>query len=116
VSNFGSYNAVYGTVGGVIVLLLWLYLTAFVLLLGAEVNALAKRLAEGGRQSLPRAASVSLGALPEVYEGGRLVSAPRFERRGMPSFADRALRAWITLAAVRRASARESGQGQPGQA
>ena len=39
VANFGSYNATYGTLGGIVVLLVWFYLTSFLLLLGAEINA-----------------------------------------------------------------------------
>jgi membrane protein len=39
VSNFGNYNKVYGAVGAVIVLLLWLQMTAFVMLLGDQLNA-----------------------------------------------------------------------------
>ena len=39
VANFGNYNATYGSLGAVIVLLTWLYLSALVLLLGAELNA-----------------------------------------------------------------------------
>lgn len=39
VSNFGHYNKTYGSLGAVVVLLLWLYLSAFIILLGAEINA-----------------------------------------------------------------------------
>ena len=39
VSNFANYSATYGSIGGVILLILWLYLSGVVLLLGAEVNA-----------------------------------------------------------------------------
>jgi membrane protein len=39
VDNFGTYNETYGSVAGVIVLLLWLFLSAFMVMLGAEINA-----------------------------------------------------------------------------
>ncbi len=39
VSNFGSYNATYGTIGGVIVLMLWFYVSSLAVLAGAELNA-----------------------------------------------------------------------------
>lgn len=39
VANFGNYSAAYGSLSAVIVLLTWLYLSALVLLLGAELNS-----------------------------------------------------------------------------
>lgn len=39
ISHFGNYNKTYGTLGAVIVLLLWLYLSSYVILLGAEINS-----------------------------------------------------------------------------
>ena len=38
VSNFGNYNRSYGAVGAVIVLMLWLYLSSWVMLIGAQLN------------------------------------------------------------------------------
>jgi membrane protein len=37
-ANFGSYNEVYGSIGAVIALLMWLYLSAYLVLLGAALN------------------------------------------------------------------------------
>lgn len=43
VQNFGNYNKTYGSMGAVIVLLLYLFISAAVLLFGAEVNAVLAR-------------------------------------------------------------------------
>ena len=39
VANFGSYSATYGSLGGLIVLMLWFFLTGLILVIGAEINA-----------------------------------------------------------------------------
>jgi membrane protein len=39
VQNFGSYNETYGSIGAVVILLMWFWLSAFTVLLGAELNA-----------------------------------------------------------------------------
>ncbi len=39
VSNFGNYGEIYGSVSAVVVMLLWLFITSFIVLLGAEINS-----------------------------------------------------------------------------
>jgi membrane protein len=46
VANFGSYNKTYGTLGGVVVFLLWLWITNISVLLGVEFNAETERTRE----------------------------------------------------------------------
>ena len=43
VANFGSYNKTYGTLGAVVVFLVWLWITNLAILLGAEFNAELER-------------------------------------------------------------------------
>jgi membrane protein len=43
VANFGSYNETYGSLGGVVVAMLWLFITSVVVLLGAELDAEMER-------------------------------------------------------------------------
>lgn len=49
VRNFGGYNATYGSLGAVIVFLTWLYLSAYILLLGAELNQVMQRRGGAGK-------------------------------------------------------------------
>jgi membrane protein len=46
VANFGSYDRTYGALAGVIVFLIWLFVTNFAMLLGAELNSERERRAE----------------------------------------------------------------------
>lgn len=47
VSNFGSYSRAYGSVSAPVILLMWFLLSAFVILIGAELNAVVEREARG---------------------------------------------------------------------
>jgi len=53
-SNFGSYDAVYGSLGAVIALLMWFYLSEWVILLGALINAELERDREPQTRTVPR--------------------------------------------------------------
>ncbi|MDQ3471783.1 MAG: YihY/virulence factor BrkB family protein, partial [Pseudomonadota bacterium] len=71
VRNFGSYNATYGALGAVIIFLTWLYLSAYILLLGAKLNqVLEQRVgreeALGGKDAATEAAHKSSGRTPET--------------------------------------------------
>lgn len=46
VENFANYSVIYGTLGAVIVLLTWLYMTAVILILGAELNTALRAVRE----------------------------------------------------------------------
>lgn len=46
VSNFGNYGEMYGSISAVVVLLLWLFLTSFIILLGAEFNSEIEKVSE----------------------------------------------------------------------
>ncbi|UJL46590.1 YihY/virulence factor BrkB family protein [Virgibacillus sp. NKC19-16] len=43
VSNFGNYSATYGSLGGIIVLMIWFFLTGLILMTGAVINVLYHR-------------------------------------------------------------------------
>jgi membrane protein len=57
VANFGSYNKTYGALGGVVVFLVWLWISNIVILLGAEFNA-----------ELERGRAIEAGMRPEDKE------------------------------------------------
>ncbi|MFD6439212.1 YihY/virulence factor BrkB family protein [Peribacillus sp. NPDC060186] len=43
VSNFANYSSTYGSLGGVIILMLWLYLSGLIFVIGGEINAILYR-------------------------------------------------------------------------
>jgi membrane protein len=46
VANLNRYDQIYGQVGAIIVLMLWLYVTGLMVLIGAEMNAVLARMVE----------------------------------------------------------------------
>lgn len=51
INNFANYSATYGSIGGIIVLMLWFYVSGLMLIIGGEVNATFKSLEEGSEKT-----------------------------------------------------------------
>ncbi|WP_263289423.1 YihY/virulence factor BrkB family protein [Tateyamaria pelophila] len=56
--NFGTYNEVYGSIGAVIVMLMWLFISAYLVLLGGALNALLAR-ARRAKLAIPEPSATS---------------------------------------------------------
>jgi len=54
VEHFGKYNVTYGSIGGVVVLLLWLYISGLIFILGGEVNAILEHASAEGKSKEAR--------------------------------------------------------------
>ena len=75
VQNFGSYNETYGTIGGVIILLTWLWLSSFIVLAGAELNSeieqqTVRDTTTGPSLPMGQRGAVKADTLPEHADGG----------------------------------------------
>jgi membrane protein len=70
VEHFGTYNVTYGSIGGVIVLLLWLYLTGLIFILGGEVNAILEQANAEAARAEGRPPPIETPHLKGEVEGG----------------------------------------------
>ena len=59
VANFGSYDKTYGTLGGLVALLVWFWITNLAILFGHQLNAVHERCAEGRPQPRAGASPIS---------------------------------------------------------
>jgi len=83
VSHFASYDVTYGSIGGVIVLLTWFYITGFLLLMGGEMNAILEDASPDGKESGARAADQApppADERPSAMPAGAVDSANVAER------------------------------------
>jgi membrane protein len=53
--HFGSYNVTFGSIGGVVLLMTWFYITAFIFIMGGEINAILEAASGEGKASGARA-------------------------------------------------------------
>src|SRR5206468_3124081 len=79
VTSVGNYNATYGSIGGVILLMLWFYLSSLALLVGAEINSQIRRAEDVGGPEMAPPIGQAKGATPPSGSPG-----PRSERPGEP--------------------------------
>jgi membrane protein len=93
VVNFGSYNETYGAIGGVMVLLLWLYLTGLVIIAGAEMNAEIEHASPHGKaagEKVPgERKSIGARAAREFRERRQGAPAPAAPRAVAPAIRPR---------------------------
>ena len=87
VANFTSYNATYGAIGGVIVLMLWFYVSAFAVLVGAELNAEIEHASPYGKDPGERVAGEKrkIGAMAERAWEARIATGTLKRSASLPN-------------------------------
>ncbi|MCY1022031.1 YihY/virulence factor BrkB family protein [Pyxidicoccus sp. MSG2] len=113
VANFGKYDVNYGAIGGVIVMLLWMWISAQTILLGAEINAILEHRSPDGKapgDRVPEQGKVVTATKTELEEGGaQLPGSHEFRpvvdpRTGQPTAPPPKLRQTPLAAAARWAA------------
>lgn len=66
VSKFGKYDVSYGALGGVIILLLWMWISSMAVLLGAEINAILEHRSPDGKRTGAKSMADTGGDVPKA--------------------------------------------------
>jgi membrane protein len=108
VAHFGNYNKAYGALATVVILVTWMYLSAYVFLLGAELNSeLERQTASGSAMSGPVAAASSWSADRRANRDQRPAAAaqagPSSFEHAASSQAPSALPSYVIARATNRA-------------
>ena len=82
--SFGNYSATYGSIGAVIVLMLWLYIAGLSILIGSEINALIARRAQEAKEQ-GRRSDGAVGDEQLARGSMQASSSPRDGGSGAPS-------------------------------
>jgi membrane protein len=82
VGNFGSYGKTYGSLAGVVVLLMWLWITCYAVLLGAEANAEAEQQTARDTTKGPEQPMGQRGAVKADSPPGDVQTPPQPSRPG----------------------------------
>ena len=83
--NFGSYNVTYGSIGGVIILMTWFFISGFIFLMGGEINAILEHWSLDGKAQGARAegeAPLPAHERPSAMPAGAADSADAAARAG----------------------------------
>ncbi len=100
-SNFADYNATYGSLGGVIVLMLWFYISAVAVLVGAEMNAEIEHASPHGKdpgEKVPGERKKLGAAAARAYAAGRPARPEAHVNHPTPAFNPAPGLAWYATA------------------
>ncbi|WP_163998112.1 YihY/virulence factor BrkB family protein [Pyxidicoccus caerfyrddinensis] len=86
VEHFGKYNVTYGSIGGVVVLLLWLYISGLVFILGGEINAILEHASAEGKEKGARDFNQPAPLEPPVMTPGAAKSASSAKKSRLARF------------------------------
>ena len=86
VEHFGKYDVTYGSIGGVVVLMLWLYITGLIFILGGELNAILEHASVLGKAKGARDFGEPAPLEPPLKTRGAAKSAARAPKTRLARF------------------------------